>query len=201
MTETTDPFAAEAKKMGPTAEQQRALGKLVEELVETQAALEIATLSVSDLTNCVQDLVRKRIPEVMTEAGVTNWGTKDVQVTLRDGFEASLPAASTIDKAKGTKREELLDRMRRGYAWLREHGAGDLIKRQLAVQLGKGQDEAATELAERLRAEGFPVLDAETVHPATLKKFLADESSAGVDVPKDVFGVHRYTYAAVKKLT
>lgn len=118
-------------------------------------------------------------------------------VKVNDFYEANIPAPGTIAKAKGSAKGELAKRAQACYAWLREHEYGDLIKRQVAVEFGRGEDGTAEKVAEFLRSKGLPVVDVSTVHPSTLKSFVKERIESGEPFPVELFNV---TVGSVSKI-
>ena len=132
------------------------------------------------------------LPQAMLELGLR------AGVTLADGsiikiqpfFEASIPSATAIDKAKGEDKMKLANRALACYNWLRENGYGDLIKREVVASFGRGEDNLAGDLVGELRERGLSVSDKSSVHASTLKSFVKERVEAGdASFPLDTFGV------------
>jgi arginine deiminase len=92
------------------------------------------------------------------------------------------------------------------HAWLRENALDSIIKRQLTISFGKGEDAAAAECLDTLM-ERFPdneVVDREAVHPGTLKAFVRErvaiekEFTGAPPLPRVTFGVWEGKRATVK---
>jgi hypothetical protein len=81
---------------------------------------------------------------------------------------------------------------------LEEHDFGGLIKTAVTVQFGKGEDEKAVELYERLVAEGLVVEADREVNAQTLKAFLREQLAAAAPVPLDLFGARPVWVAKIK---
>ena len=65
------------------------------------------------------------------------------------------------------------------HQWLREHGHGDIIKNDVTVSFGKGEDETALETMALLQGEGRSPRQRESVHPSTLKAFVKERIESG----------------------
>ena len=65
------------------------------------------------------------------------------------------------------------------HAWLRQQGHGDIIKNQVSVSFGKGEDETALETMTLLEQEGLFPAQKESVHPSTLKAFVRERIESG----------------------
>lgn len=77
------------------------------------------------------------------------------------------------------------------FTWLRKHGHGALIKRDITIKFGKGEEKLASKLLSLLKKQfpQRPVNDKENVHYQTLKAFLKEQLAAGTSIPMETFGV------------
>jgi hypothetical protein len=62
--------------------------------------------------------------------------------------------------------------------WLRENNLGDVIKHELKVQLGRGEDAKAEKLKVQLTKLKMNYIDVEGVHPQTLKAVVKEQVKA-----------------------
>lgn len=62
--------------------------------------------------------------------------------------------------------------------WLRENNLGDVIKHELKVQLGRGEDAKAEKLKVQLAKLKMNYIDVEGVHPQTLKAVVKEQVKA-----------------------
>ena len=62
--------------------------------------------------------------------------------------------------------------------WLRDNNLGDVIKHELKVQLGKGEDAKAEKLKVQLTKLKMNYIDVEGVHPQTLKALVKEQVEA-----------------------
>lgn len=65
------------------------------------------------------------------------------------------------------------------HAWLRQNGHGDIIKNELSVSFGKGEDDLAQETLQLLQETGHLPSQKESVHPSTLKAFVKERIESG----------------------
>lgn len=161
-----------------------ALGEKLEELKLKEAAGQA-------LLNALSDEIRE-LETVTLPDGLKNLGIKEI--TLASGAKISL-----IDVISASITDENREA---AHAWLREHGHGDIIKNNLTLTFGKGEDEIAKKLMHHLlelRDKGETkfgdLQQKESVHPSTLKAFVKDQLSKGA-FPGDLFKL--YTGQAVK---
>ena len=79
--------------------------------------------------------------------------------------------------------------MELAYNWLRENGLGDIIKNEVAVQFGKGEDNKAEQLLSLAEQEGYEPTQKQKVEPMTLKALFRERVEAGLDMPSQLFNV------------
>lgn len=75
------------------------------------------------------------------------------------------------------------------FAWLTESGNDGIIKNEVKLPFGKGQDEEAQKLVEKLTADGYSLTRTRNVHPQTLKAFVKNRIEGGLPIPMDTFSV------------
>ena len=73
------------------------------------------------------------------------------------------------------------------FQWLRENGRGDIIKNDITVTFGRGEDNKAASYAELARGNGFEPIQKIGVNPMTLKALVRERLESGQDVPADLF--------------
>jgi hypothetical protein len=79
------------------------------------------------------------------------------------------------------------DSVESAYTWLRNNGLGDLIKNEVAVQFGKGEDNKAEQLLSLAEQEGYEPTQKQKVEPMTLKALFRERIEAGLDMPSEFF--------------
>jgi hypothetical protein len=135
------------------------------------------------------------LPELIRESGLTS-------VTLEDGT-----AVKVVDEIScGVSAE----RKAEAYDWLRAHDAGGLIKVQVGVSFGKGDEQKAAKLLQDLikKFGAEAAFDKEVVHYQTLKAYIKDrinaaseyegpKAKAPVVPPFPLFGVVPFALAKI----
>ena len=98
---------------------------------------------------------------------------------LRDGSELSVKKifSATI---KADKKAE-------GIKWLRDNGLGDIVKNNITVTFGQGEDNKAVDYASLARSNGFEPIQEEKVHPSTLKVVMKEWKDKNREIPKELF--------------
>tara|TARA_R110001583_G_scaffold70751_3_gene199868 strand:- start:820 stop:1413 length:594 start_codon:yes stop_codon:yes gene_type:complete len=139
----------------------------------------------------LKSLTEQEMPDLMQELNVKNFTLTDgSKVSLVDIVSASIPSAGAIEKAKGDNREELYERQQQCFDWLRGNGGGELIKSNVEVQFGKGEDNSCTEFKKELRDKKIFYRDSMGVHPQSLKAFITECFGRGINVPSDIFKLY-----------
>ena len=114
------------------------------------------------------------IPNLLAEQGLSS-------LKLADG--------SSVDVKKAYNCTIKKDQMELAYNWLRENGLGDIIKNEVAVQFGKGEDNKAEQLLTLAEQEGYEPTQKQKVEPMTLKALFRERVEAGLDMPSQFFNI------------
>ena len=112
------------------------------------------------------------IPNLLAEQGLAS-------LKLADG--------SSVDIKKSYNCTIKKDQMESAFKWLRYNGLGDIIKNEVAVQFGKGEDNKAEQLLGLAVREGYEPSQKQKVEPMTLKALFRERIEAGLDMPSEFF--------------
>jgi hypothetical protein len=153
-------------------------------LLETQKQITKAEEQISKLKEAERNLSDNVIPNLMQEAGIS-------LLKLTDG---SVVEVKPFYSANITE-----DFKERAHNWLRENNFGDLIKNNITLEFGKGEDEKARALIEEAKSKGYVYKQKEGVHWATLRTFVKEQIQKGKQVPNDVFSVYVANRVTIKK--
>ena len=85
------------------------------------------------------------------------------------------------------------------FAWLRDNDHDSLIKNNVVVSFGKGEDDMATSFLARCEEDGHVVTHKETVHSQTLKAFVKEQLADGEPIPAELFGIYEYNKTKIKR--
>ena len=119
-----------------------------------------------------RELSQVIIPKMMQEMNITKLKLKDgAQIEVTNFYSA---------KITPEKQEE-------AFNWLRSNGLGDIIKNDITVTFGRGEDNKAAEYANLARGNGFEPVQKIGVNPMTLKALVRERLESGQDVPADLF--------------
>ena len=114
------------------------------------------------------------IPNLLAEQGLSS-------LKLADG--------SSVGVAKSYFCTVKKDEIQSAHNWLRENGLGDIIKNEISVSFGKGEDNKAEQLFNLAEQEGYEPEQKESVHSSTLKALYRERIEAGLDMPSQFFNV------------
>jgi len=112
------------------------------------------------------------IPNLLAEQGLAS-------LKLADG--------SSVDIKKSYNCTIKKDQLESAFEWLRNNGLGDIIKNEVAVQFGKGEDNKAEQLLGLAVREGYEPSQKQKVEPMTLKALFRERIEAGLDMPSEFF--------------
>lgn len=163
------------------------LSGLVRKLRDADKAVSILENQLKEAAARSKVLREQMIPDFMTNCGIKQVATDDGNIKLREEVRASFP--------KDPERAEA------AYAWLKEAGHDDLVKRQFVISFGKGEEKWADEFERKLRGEERPlkVDRKKSIHHQTLCAFLREQLEEGTDVPLDLFGAFIQKFAEIKQ--
>ena len=124
------------------------------------------------------------LPEALEELNLEKFTLKDgSQIAVKPIYAASIPK----------------DRRAEAYDWLREHGDGDIIKNNVTVTFGKGEDQDAQAFMVMCGDQGFTPQQLEKIEPMTLKAWLRERVEAGHPIPLELFGAFISQRATIKR--
>ena len=122
------------------------------------------------------DISSRVIPELLAEQGLSEIKLSDgSKVSVRKEFRAMVPKDDL-------KREAALQ-------WLRDQGLGDIIKNNVTVSFGKGEDNKAEQLLRLAADNGFEPQQKSDVAWNTLSALYQERVEAGLDMPSDSFSL------------
>ena len=136
-------------------------------------------------TSDLRQISGKEIPDLLN--GITG------SLLLEDGrtIEVTSKWRASIAGEKAGSACEYLD----------EHGHGDLVKREFVISFNKADEAWAKKFERDLKRRKKPLAckTKHTVHSRTLEAWVNEQMSNGVDLPKDIFGMHHQRTAKVKR--
>jgi len=153
-------------------DQTKSLSDKVIELRNLEDQVAASENHTKDLKEKAKQLSNFDIPKMMQEMNVTKLKLKDgASIEVKPFYGAHISA---------NKQEE-------AFNWLREHDLGDIIKNDVTVTFGMGEDNKATDYAVLARGQGYEPVQKVGVHTGTLKAVVRERTESGQDMPADLF--------------
>ena len=159
------------------------LSGLVRRYNEKQQQIEETENYLKGLKEEKQRIAFEQIPMLMDEMGIERIDVDGAIVKLKSFVSASIPA----------------DRKQEAFNWLREHGHEGIIKNEIVVSFGKGEDHVAGDVMYQLEEKGFHPEQKTHIHSMTLKGFIREQVEKGNNIDLDLFGAFVGRTAEVKR--
>ena len=159
------------------------LSTLVRELRDVDRSIEDHESLLKTLKDQRQKLTMERIPLLMDEMGMSRVDVDGVIVTRK-----MIVSASISEKNKEA-----------AFGWLRENGLDDIIKNDVTVSFGKGQDNQAKNAVGILQEQGFDPEIKTHIHPMTLKAFVKERVEESKPIDLDMFGAFIVNAAEIRR--
>lgn len=113
------------------------------------------------------------VPGMMQELGISSFELDNgYKVSIKDEYYAKVPETYQFEC----------------FEWLRKNNLDSIIKTAVSLNFGKGEDEQAQEVLDWMNNAGYVPNVKSTIHPQTLKAFVKERMSAGLELPVDYFG-------------
>jgi len=116
------------------------------------------------------------IPEIMDQMKLKTLKLQDGSaIEVKEIYGASIPVAN-----------------REGaYKWLRDNDLGDLIKNEITVSFGRGEDNKANDYASLAEKNGYQPSQKMKVEPMTLKALYRERVESNQDLPSEHFNLFK----------
>jgi hypothetical protein len=171
----------------PTDDDLRRVAALARRQLQLQAEVADAEAAYRAKVELLRANVEIDLPAAMVQVGLAEFALADGgRVKLSTDLMASIPSGERVKDP--VKKAELLARRAAWFAWLRANNHDAIIKREVQLQLGKGDDNVAAELVASFR-EQFPgrrITDRENVAPQTLLALVREQARQGIEFPTEL---------------
>ena len=145
------------------------LQRLEDEIANEEERLKLKKEKADKISNIA-------IPEIMRALKLKTMKLADGSaIEVKEVYSATIP----LDKKEGA------------FNWLREHGLGDLIKNEVTVSFGRGEDNKAAEYADLARGQGLEPTQKLKVEPMTLKALFRERSEKNEELPSEHFNLFK----------
>ena len=142
------------------------LATKVQQLKDLEDEISNAEDGIKKLKEKANVISQFEIPQMMEEMNITKLKLKDGETVEVSNFYS----ASIVDQDAA-------------FNWLRENGRGDVIKNDITVTFGRGEDNKAAEYAVLAKGQGFEPVQKVGVHPQTLKGVVRECNESGIELP------------------
>ena len=160
----------------------KSLSDKVLELRDLEDEIQNAEDSINKLKEKAKILSQIEIPAMMQDMHITKLKLKDGEsVEVKPFYYASVSQGINETDSDYAQRKE------QAFTWLRNNGLGDIIKNDITVTFGKGEDNKAAQYAVLARGQGFEPVQKEGVNSQTLKAVVRERIESGLDMPSDLF--------------
>jgi len=116
------------------------------------------------------------IPEIMDQMKLKTLKLQDGSaIEVKEVYSATIPVAQKENAFK----------------WLRDNDLGDLIKNEVTVSFGRGEDDKASTYANLAESQGYQPQQKLKVEPMTLKALYRERVESGGDLPSEHFNLFK----------
>ena len=162
------------------------MGQLCQDLVSLKHDVKQADLHLKAKKEALQEL-QNRIASLLKDKNLYSFKLMDGStVTWKEKLRANIKAEN-VDAA---------------YEYIRNQGAGDLIKNEVSLSFGRGQDDEANQLKGMLRENGYVPTEKEGIPWNTLDAWVRESISTAMEkgetFPEELFGVYRTNDVTIK---
>ena len=160
------------------------ISRLANEAAELESQIGAAEQLLKEKKRLLHNITDEQLPEALEEMGLQKFTLTDgAEISVKPIYAASIP----------------VDRRMEAFQWLRDHEFGDLVKNNVTVTFGRGEDETAKDFVGLCGSQGFVPRQIEKVEPMTLKAWLRERVEAGDPIPLDLFGAFISQRATIKR--
>ena len=175
-------FAEEAELNLPSSDQLNSIEELANQQKDLESQMEDLESQLKDLKEQHEEITSIKLPDAL--GGITGF-------TLADGTKLKVHNVYRGHIKKENQAE--------AFNWLNDHDFGDLIKNQIIMRFGKGEEEHANAFMDKLEKQGELFENKKEVHSQTLKAWIREQIEAGNDIPHDLFGVYEGKKTKIEK--
>lgn len=142
--------------------------------LQTQQEARIAQLKVEleQVTKALRQTSEVDLPQLLDQVGIT---------------QISLPSGKTVTVTEKQYPSINKANVPQAHKWLRENGFDAIIKRELVLKFGRGEDALANTVRSAIADLGVQEFsDKESVHPQTLGAFVREQLAKGTELPSSI---------------
>jgi hypothetical protein len=162
----------------------KTLSEEVKKMDELTEEINLLEERVKDKKKDLDVISGEVIPTMMSEMGLS-------QLRLMDGSMIDVKPFYNATITQANKEA--------AFNWLRQNGLGDIIKNEVVVSFGRGEDNKAAEYAELAKGQGLQPAQKLKVEPMTLKALVRERIEAGKEMPTEIFSVYVGNKTTIKR--
>ena len=145
-----------------------AIARLANKAAELEAEVVEAERLLKQAQNAYREITDDQLPAALDAVGLEKFTMKDgSEISVKETYHASNP----------------VNRRPEAYTWLRDHDFGDIVKNNVTVSFGRGEDKAAKDFVDLCDTKGYVPDQIEKVEPSTLRAWLRERVESGDPVP------------------
>ena len=159
------------------------LSQMATRQLDLMAQVAKAEQALSALKNDLREVQEVAIPNIMAEIGMKSFVLDNgAKLTIKQDIFASIRS----------------DFVPQALAYVEEQGLGGIIKDDVSVKFGKGEQDKSKELAEFCRERGFNFSEKLHIHSQTLKATIKGEMEKSKQWPDEFFSITPFNKAIIK---
>ena len=167
-------FEKDQEEVLDRTENIKSLADQVKKLRDLEDEVKAEEKALKDKEKEIERISGDVIPTLLSEMGLSS-------LKLADG--------SAVDVKPYYSANISLKNREAAYNWLRSNGLGDIIKNEISVSFGRGEDNKAAEYANLAKGQGYQPTQKMKVEPMTLKALVRERIENNLDMPMDIFNV------------
>ncbi len=177
-----------------------ALSAMSQRLIELKEKEKDQAEILKEIKGEIMAMESRDLPALMDELGVKEFILVDgSQITVNAVIRASIPALGSIRREKDPdKKAELQHRYNSAIAYLRNKGAGSLVRNTLTADLGKDSDDFADKAVHALAKIGIKSSCDVLVNAQSLSAWVREKIASGNELDHDLLAVYSGQQAKLK---
>ena len=165
------------------------LNKKVKKLEACESRLEKLMEEVDTLKSNIKKISYEEIPDLLAEKGLASLKLSDgTVVEVKKVINAYLPKADRDPEGR-----------EKAFQWLRDNGHGDIIKNDITVSFGRGEDNKAVEYASLAQQKGYLPTQKVDVHNRVVVAAFRERLEKGQEVPPELFNLFVGNQTKIKR--
>jgi len=172
----TQQFEADSPQQVNEIDNVNSLSTYVIQLQSLEDEVKIMEENLKKKKEAADKISEEVIPEIMEQMKLKTLKLQDGSaIEVKEIYGASIPVAN-----------------REGaYKWLRDNDLGDLIKNEITVSFGRGEDNKANDYASLAEKNGYQPSQKMKVEPMTLKALYRERVESNQDLPSEHFNLFK----------